>query len=149
MRRFQSILMPVAEAAVGPFRHDGDWSRAQGVPTHMTIAGPWPLSLRLPAQALARLAAAIQGTRFVLGTVGTLGDAVCLFPEDDSELLRWRASILDGVGAPDAIDESWRLHLTVCRGSSPELVDTVEESDRQDPADRLRGSRPASRPGAR
>jgi hypothetical protein len=122
--------MPVAEAeaAVEPFRRDGDWSSAHGVSTHITIAGPWPMSLRLPVRALGGLAAAIQGTRFVLGTVGTLGDAVCLFPEDDGELLRCRASILDAVGIADAIDEDWRLHLTVCRGATREAIGTVEET---------------------
>lgn len=130
MAPFQSILMPVpeAEATVGPFRRHGDWSSAHGVPTHMTIAGPWPLSLRLPARALAGLAAAIRGTPFVLGTVGTLGDAICLFPEDDRDLLRWRASILAAVGEADAVDEGWRLHLTVCRGATEETTTTVEEA---------------------
>jgi hypothetical protein len=129
MARFQSILMPVpeAEATVGPFRRDGDWSSAHGVPTHMTIAGPWPLSLRLPTRALAGLAAAIRGTPFVLGTVGRLGDAICLFPEDDRDLLRWRASILAAVGDADGLDEGWRLHLTVCRGATEEAT-TVEEA---------------------
>lgn len=128
MRRFQTILMPVAEAeaAVEPFRRDGDWSSAHGVPSHITIAGPWPLSLDLPTQALEGLAAAIRGTRFLLATVGTLGDAICLFPEDDGELSRWRASILNAVGTADAIDGSWRVHLTVCRGASQDIA-TVEE----------------------
>lgn len=130
MRRFQSILMPVAEAesAVEPFRRDGDWSSAHGVPAHITIAGPWPSSLRLPTEPLTELAAAIQGTRFTLGRAGALGDAVCLFPDDDGELLLWRARILDVVGIVDAIDEGWRLHPTVCRGIPREEIGAVEAS---------------------
>lgn len=136
MRSFRSILLPVAEVEdlLGAFRRDGDWSSAHGVPPHITIAGPWPSSVRLPIRALEGLAAAIQGTRFVLGSVGTLGDAACLFPEDDGELLRWRASILGAVGTPDAVDGSWRVHLTVCRGASQDAVAAVE--------DRLAGALP-------
>jgi hypothetical protein len=128
MPRFQSILVPAAEVEdlVEPFRRDGDWSSAHGVPPHITIAGPWPLSVELPTRALEGLAAAIRGVRFVLSSVGTLGDAVCLFPGDDDELLRWRASILGAVGTPDAIDGSWRVHLTVCRGASEDVA-TIEE----------------------
>jgi hypothetical protein len=120
--------MPVAEAeaVVEPFRRDGDWSRFHGVPSHITIAGPWPLSAEMPTGALEGLAAAIKGTRFELSSVGMLGDAVCLFPEDDGELLRWRASILRAVGTPDAVDGRWRPHLTVCRGSGSGTVAAVE-----------------------
>jgi 2'-5' RNA ligase superfamily len=130
MPRFQSILIPVPEAemAVEPFRREGDWSSAHGVPTHMTIAGPWPLSVSLPLDALVVLAAEARGLRFVLGEVGYLGDAISLFPEDDDKLLRLRAAFLDAVGTPDAIDENWRLHLTVCRGATPELRAEVEAS---------------------
>lgn len=128
MRRFQTILMPVAEAeaVVEPFRRDGDWSSAHGVPSHITIAGPWPLSVELPTGALEGLAAAMEGTRFELSSVGTLGDAVCLFPGDDGELLRWRASILGAVGTPDTVDGSWRPHLTVCREAGRATVAAVE-----------------------
>ena len=128
MRRIQSILVPVTEVEdlVEPFRADGDWSSAHGVPPHVTIAGPWPLSVGLPIRALEGLAAAIRGTRFVLAGIGTLGDAVCLLPEDDGELLRWRASILSAIGTPDAVDGSWRFHLTVCRGASKGTLAAVE-----------------------
>jgi len=128
MRRFQSILMPFpeAEAVVEPFRRDGDWSSAHGIPSHVTIAGPWPLSVELPIGALAGLGAAIEGTRLELPSVGVLGDAVCLFPEDDGELLRWRASILGAVGAPDTVDSNWRPHLTVCREADRGTVAAVE-----------------------
>lgn len=128
MHRFQSILMPVAaaEAAVAPFRRDGDWSSLHGVPAHITVAGPWPLSTRLPTRDLGRLAATARGIRFALATVGTLGDAISLFPEDEAQLPRLRALVLDAVGTPDAVDESWRLHLTVCRGATRERVTAVE-----------------------
>ncbi len=98
-----------------------------GVPAHITFAGPWPISACLPIRALEGMTAAIQGTRFVLASVGMLGDAVCLFPEDDGELLRWRASILNAVGTADAIDRSWRVHLTVSRGARRDALAVVEE----------------------
>lgn len=127
---FQSILMPVSEAErlVEPFRRDGDWSSAHGIPAHMTIAGPWPLSVRLPLQALRGLATAIHGTRYILSSVGILGDATCLFPEDDDALLRWRASILEAVGIADEVDEAWQIHLTVCRASNEGTLARVEET---------------------
>lgn len=130
MPRFQSILIPVreAEGLVGPFRRDGDWSSAYGVPAHMTIAGPWPLSLRLPLQALRGLSVAIVGERYILESVGTLGGAICLFCKDDRALLRWRASILKAVGVPDGVDEQWRIHLTVCRGAPRMDPGAVEEA---------------------
>jgi hypothetical protein len=115
-----------AEAVVEPFRRDGDWSSAYGIPSHITIAGPWPLSVELPTGALKGLAEAIKGTSLELSSVGTLGDAVCLFPEDDGELLRWRASILGAVGTPDTVDGSWRPHLTVCREGDRGTVAAVE-----------------------
>lgn len=128
MPLFQSILMPVAEAEtlVKPFRQVGDWSSAHGIPAHMTIAGPWPLSVPLPLPALSQLSIAIRGTRYTLASVGTLGDAICLFPEDDSALMHWRASVLDAVSIVDELDESWRIHLTVCRGSNGRSADTIE-----------------------
>jgi hypothetical protein len=117
MSDFQSILIPVTEAEplAQPFRRAGDWSSAHGVPAHMTIAGPWPLSLPLPVGALEDLRVAIAGERYTLGSAGTLGDAICLFPEEDGALLRWRAKILQTVGIADEVDETWRIHLTVCR----------------------------------
>jgi hypothetical protein len=117
MSDFQSILIPVSEAEplVQRFRRAGDWSSAHGVPAHMTIAGPWPLSLPLPLEALGNLRVAIAGAQYTLGFVGTLGDAICLFPENDGALLRWRAKILETVGTADELDEKWRIHLTVCR----------------------------------
>lgn len=128
--RFQSILMPVAdaEALVEPFRQAGDWSRAHGIPAHITVAGPWSPSVALPAGALRELAAAMQGRRFTLGVIGRLGEAICLFPQDDRELLRLRAGILETVGVADAIDDGWRLHLTVCRGPGAEGAGAVKET---------------------
>jgi hypothetical protein len=130
MPQFQSILMPVAEAEtlVEPFRRAGDWSSAHGIPAHMTIAGPWPLSACLPLEALGELATTIYGGRYTLSNVGILGDAICLFPEDDGTLLRWRASILETVGIADAIDEKWRIHLTVCRGPNGATAGEIEEA---------------------
>ncbi len=117
LEAIQSVLIPVPEAepVVGGFRREGDWSYRHGVPAHITIAGPWPLSLAPPAHALSRVAKEMRGTRFTLAAVGVLGDAVCLFPGEDRELLRWRDRILDVARAPDAVDGDWRLHLTVCR----------------------------------
>lgn len=114
----QSILIPSAEAEpiVAPFRRAGDWSSNHGVPAHLTVAGPWPLAVDLPLSALTDSCEAMLGERYVLDSVGMLGDAICLFAEDDAPLLRWRARILEIVGAPDRVDESWRIHLTVCRG---------------------------------
>lgn len=118
MSGFQSILIPAREAEpiVAPLRRGGDWSSGHGVPAHLTIAGPWSLAVELPRRALAETRAAMRGERFVLGAAGMLGDAICLFPEDDAPLLRWRARILELVGHPDRLDEDWRIHLTVGRG---------------------------------
>jgi 2'-5' RNA ligase superfamily len=128
MPRFQSILIPVAEAEelVEPFRRTGDWSSAHGIPAHMTIAGPWPLSVQLPLAALRNLGAAINGERYTLASAGALGNAICLFPHDDGTLLRWRAEILKTVAIPDDIDDQWRIHLTVCRPSSNRSAGTIE-----------------------
>jgi hypothetical protein len=127
MRAFQSILLPVheAEALVGPFRRGGDWSRVHGIPAHMTLAGPWPLSIELRASDLALVAEKIDGQRYALSTVDVLGDAVCLFPDDDAPLMCWRSRLLDLVGAPDEVDKEWRVHLTVCRGLDLGRADEV------------------------
>ncbi|MGH2852844.1 MAG: 2'-5' RNA ligase family protein [Solirubrobacteraceae bacterium] len=124
------MLLPVAEAEVlvEPFRRVGDWSSPHGIPAHMTIAGPWPLSVSLPIEALSNLASAIRGAGYTLSTVGTLGDAICLFPPDDAGVLRWEADILDAVGAPDEVDEQWRIHLTVCRGANRATIEKVEQA---------------------
>jgi hypothetical protein len=130
MPGIQSILIPVPEAEpfVGSFRHVGDWSSGHGIPAHLTIAGPWPLTTRLPVNALRKLCSAIQGEQYKLGAIGALGDTVCLFPEDDRALLRWRDSILATVGADDDTDESWRIHLTVSRGLTPSAMRAIEAS---------------------
>lgn len=120
MEGFRSILLPVpaAEPLVDPLRLTGDPWRERGVPAHMTIAGPWPLGVRLPHDELVELAEELRGTRFELATAGTLGDALCLFPADDAPLLAWRARALRAVGVRDRIDDGWRLHLTVRRYES-------------------------------
>jgi hypothetical protein len=92
---FQSILLPVreADAIIDGFRVEGDWSRQLGISAHLTLAGPWPLSHELPREGLAGLAAEARGTRYRLDRVNTLGDAICLLPQDDRPLLSWRARI--------------------------------------------------------
>jgi hypothetical protein len=94
----------------------------------MTIAGPWPLSLPLPLKALENLRVAIAGEQYTLGSAGTLGDAICLFPEDDGALLRWRTKILETVGTADEVDEKWRNHLTVCRAGRDGSGGAAEEA---------------------
>jgi 2'-5' RNA ligase superfamily len=130
MPGIQSILIPVPEAEpfVGPFRRAGDWSSGHGIPAHLTIAGPWPLATCLPLRPLRKLRAAIDGERYTLGTIGTLGDAVCLFPDDDRALLSWRESVLAAVGSSDDTDAGWRIHLTVSRGLAPPAMREIEAS---------------------
>lgn len=126
----QSVLLLVVEAErfVDSLRRDGDWSRRLGVPAHITLGGPWPLSLELPAAALSTVAAAARGTRYRLDHVGAVGDAVSLLPADEAPLLALRAEVLRAVGRPDAVDERWRLHLTVCRDASGDAVERVREA---------------------
>jgi len=114
---FRSILLPApeAEAVVGSFRRDGDWSHRHGVPAHLTLAGPFPLSTSLPHTELVELAAEMRGTRYELASTGMLGGALCLFPADEGALIEWRNRALALIGEPDQVDSSWRLHLTVCR----------------------------------
>jgi hypothetical protein len=114
---FQSILLPVreADAIVDEFRVEGDWSRRLGIPAHLTLAGPWPLSQQLPRQSLAGLAAQARGSKYRLDLVDLLGGAICLLPRDDRPLLSLRARLLSTVGKPDAVSPAWRLHLTISR----------------------------------
>jgi 2'-5' RNA ligase superfamily len=99
------------------------------LPTHLTLAGPWPLETPLPLRQLEGLRASIDGERYALDRVGTLGDAVCLFPDPDSErmLMGRREKVLDLVGARDGVDTSWRLHVTIGRGlrARPEIEASV------------------------
>jgi hypothetical protein len=127
MRAFQSVLLPVSEAEslVDPFRREGDWSHVHGIPAHMTLAGPWPLSVEIAASDLARIAEAIEGEHYALSTVGMLGDSVCLFADDDAPLMRWRSRLLEIAGTPDRVDVDWRIHLTVCRGLRVEQIAEV------------------------
>jgi hypothetical protein len=127
---FQSILLPVREAdvVVDGFRAEGDWSRQLGIPAHLTLAGPWPLSHELPRERLAELAADARGTRYRLDHVETLGDAVRLLPQDDRPLLGWRARVLSVVGKPDAVSPAWRFHLTICRDESGHRLRAVRNA---------------------
>jgi 2'-5' RNA ligase superfamily len=79
-------------------------------------------------QPLRKLRAAIAGERYTLGTIGLLGDAICLFPDDDRALLRWRRRILAAVGAVDETNESWRMHLTLSRGLTSPALGAIEAS---------------------
>jgi hypothetical protein len=117
---FRSILLPApeAEALVGPFRRDGDWSHRHGIPAHLTLAGPFPLSTSLPDADLVELAAEMQRTRYELASAGMLGGALCLFPADEGALIEWRNRALALIGASDEVDDEWRMHLTVCRLNS-------------------------------
>lgn len=111
---------------MSPFRRGGDWSTRHGIPAHLTIAGPWPLTTRFPVDRLGELCSEIRGEQYELGTIGPLGDAVCLFPHDDRALLRWRKRILAAVGTGDETNESWRMHLTVSRGLTPAAMGALE-----------------------
>jgi hypothetical protein len=79
----QSVLLLVAEAEpfVDHLRRDGDWSRRLGVPAHITIGGPWPLSPELPLSALSTVAAAARGMRYRLDHVGAVGLARLVAPD--------------------------------------------------------------------
>jgi hypothetical protein len=121
-----SLLIPVpeADALVDPFRRRGDWSRALGVPAHLTLAGPWPADVPCPGKALFDLTAQIRGVRCLLDSSGLLGQALCLFLADEKPFLGWRHAALLAVGARDTTTSDWRPHLTVCRSA----VDGGEEA---------------------
>lgn len=127
---FQSILLPVgeADAIVDSYRVEGDWSRQLGIPAHLTLAGPWPLSQELPHESLAALAAEARGTRYRLDSIDMVGDAVCLLPEDDRPLLNWRTRVLSAVGKPDPTSPAWQLHLTICRDESGDRLIAVRNA---------------------
>jgi hypothetical protein len=127
---FQSVLLPVpqAESLVDEFRRDGDWSREHGVAAHMTLAGPWALTVTVPRAALAALVSDLRGFRYELAQVGRLGDATCLFPDEAASLLPWRERLLDLVGVPDGVDGNWRIHLTVCRKLDSAQAAAVEDA---------------------
>jgi hypothetical protein len=113
---------------IDEFRIDGDWSRRLGVPAHITLAGPWPISRSLPHETLAGLAAAARGTRYRLDSVGVLGDAICMFPGDERPLMQLRERLITAVGGVDAVDPSWRLHLTICRNQSRDSLKAVQKA---------------------
>lgn len=116
----QSVLLPVpaADPLVDRFRLQGDWSRVLGVPAHVTLAGPFPLSLKLPIERLAALARDAAGTRFRLSEIGRVGDATCLLVADQEPLAALRGEMLDAIGRARQVDASWTFHLTVSRGAS-------------------------------
>lgn len=119
------IRAPGVDPLIDGFRRDGDWSRGLGIPAHVTLAGPLPLSLALPRERLAELATAARGTRYRLDVVGRLGTAICLLPEDPMPLLHWRERLLGEIGAADT---AWRPHLTISRDASPDAFDSIREA---------------------
>jgi hypothetical protein len=127
---FQSIWLPVREvdALVDEFRVDGDWSRQLGVPAHITLAGPWPISRTLPDAKLAELATAARGTRYRLNSVEVLGDAICMLPDDGRPLTQWRERLVAAVDGVDAADPSWRPHLTICRSASRDSLKAIRKA---------------------
>jgi hypothetical protein len=111
------------EELVDPFRLDGDWSRRLGIPAHITLAGPFPLSFRLLRGPLSALAAAARGTRYRLDSVGVLGDAICLFSADERPLTQLREQLVAAIGGGDPEpDRLGSLHLTVCRNRAPDSL---------------------------
>lgn len=126
----QSIWVPIPaiEPLIDRFRAEGDWSHAFGVPAHITLAGPWPLAAELPREALAEVAEEARGTRFSLGSVGMLGDAVCVFAVDERPLRELRDRLVAAAGRADALDHAWRPHLTVCREGSKMTLEAVREA---------------------
>jgi 2'-5' RNA ligase len=123
----QSVLLavPEAEPLVDEFRAKGDWSRKLGVPAHITVAGPWPLSVDLQRQDLSALALAARGTRFRLDRIAMVGTAVSLIPDDDRALEELRSQVLSAVGKRDSLDGDWRPHLTIGRDGLHQKLDAV------------------------
>jgi hypothetical protein len=125
----KSILLSVAEAEalVESFRRTRlvEGPRRSGAhDDRRTLAAACAPSL----EALRNLRAAIEGEQYSFASAGILGDAICLFPQDDGVLLGWRARILEAVGIADEIDENWRIHLTVCRRRHEDTAYGVEEA---------------------
>ncbi len=107
---------------VDRFRLDGDWSRRLGIPAHITLVGPLPLSHPLPRGRLAELAAAADGVRFQLDSVDILGEAVCLLTDDARSLER----LAHTIGVEPA--RASRLHLTIRRDRFPGALAEVREA---------------------
>jgi len=126
-RSFQSIIAPVPEAdqLVAGYRADGDWSTRLGVPPHVTIAGPWPLTVPVTDGDLSSFVEAAIGISYELGEVGMVGDAVSLFPSDEAPLLELRERALAVAGTADGVDQAWRLHLTVTRVEDADRIDLI------------------------
>jgi 2'-5' RNA ligase len=116
-RSMQSIILPVPEAdpLVDRFRREGDWSRRLGVPAHITLAGPFPLSLEMPKERLAAIARRAAGVPFTLGELGRLGDATCLLLAESEPLGALRSELVGALGMNRRTEETWPLHLTISR----------------------------------
>jgi hypothetical protein len=129
-RALQALVLPVpeAEGLVDDFRRHGDWSRRVGIPAHITLGGPWPLEPDLPAAELKAVSAEGLDTSFSLDRVETLGSAVCLLPSDPRTLEQYRDRLLASVGLPDVTDRRSRIHLTICREASAELLADVRKA---------------------
>lgn len=128
-RSMQSVLIPVpaVDPLVERFRLDGDWSRRLGVPAHITLAGPFPLSTELPMERLAPVARSAAGMRFTLSEVSRIGDSICLLLADEEPLVKLRSELLKAVGAEPRADGEWPFHLTISRSESISVT-TVREA---------------------
>lgn len=126
----QSVLIQVPEAdpLVDPFRLEGDWSRHLGVPAHITLAGPYPLSAELPKQVPARIAQRAKSIRFTLSGVGRVGDSTCLLVADEKPLAALRGEYLDAIGGEEQTDRTWKFHLTISRGASAAAESLIREA---------------------
>ena len=124
---FQSVvtLVPEAERVVADYRARGDRWTQQGVPAHITIAGPWPLAVAIPSKDLSRVAEAFSGKRYRLDRLGMVGDTLCLLLSDEAPLLAVRERVIELVGAADAVDAAWRFHLTIARFPQDDLAEEV------------------------
>jgi hypothetical protein len=128
-RSLQSILIPVPEAdpLVDGFRAEGDWSSKVGVPAHITLAGPFPLSEQLRMEPLAEVARRALGGSFTLDEFGRIGEATCLLLGDEESLRAVRGDLLATLGRPPDDDRAPRLHLTIARGNTEADVKTMRE----------------------
>lgn len=107
----------MAEPLVDHWRRSGDWSREVGVPAHVTLAGPFPISEELPFGPLAEMTRSARGTPFCLDEFGCLGDTACLLSSDEGPLLGIHEEAIEAIGQPhQRLDH--RLHLTITRGAS-------------------------------
>jgi hypothetical protein len=122
----QSLLVPVpaADPVVDPFRRKGDWSWGVGAPAHITLAGPFPLSEKLPVGPLVEVAGHAVGTRFRLDEFGRVGDAACLLLSDEGPLLELQRKVMETLGRTPRAGAR-RLHLTIGRRDSEAAFDRM------------------------